>query len=458
MITLSRRNSIVSGSVAAGFSLVPGSVMGANERVDVAWIGVGARGNRLLGNFSRSGLMNVVALCDVDPVSEYMQEAATGFPRAKVYRDWRKLFDECANEFDAVVVMVPDHSHFPVTMAAMALGKHVFTEKPLARTFEEVSLMMAAAERYGVVTQMGNQGFSGDNYFQFKAWKEAGIIKNVRHIDAHINIGRSWVPHHTNPKYAVNALPEGETKPRQLDWDGWLAATPDRPFSSYYHPKKWRGWFQYGTGALGDWGAHIFDSIHHFLQLGMPEKIEVKKCVHPHPYIFPSASTLRFSFPARGHEPALTIDYYDGFKNHPPIPKSFEGRSIHLGKDPGKFIYSDELTFQGLHHGSPLQVIPYEKMRELLAAEALPRDFGKRSDHYANFLLAVKGVEETRSPFSIAGPLSQFLLLGGLAQRMGEEGLVLAFDRERQQFTNCDEANHYLQDVPRAGWEQYYKL
>ncbi|OUX37347.1 MAG: oxidoreductase [Kiritimatiellaceae bacterium TMED266] len=458
MSGFSRRESVLGGSIAAGLSLIPGSVLGANERVNVAWIGVSRRGNRLLSNFTRSDMMNVVALCDVDPISVYMQEAATRFPRAKVYRDWRTLFDECANEFDAVAVMVPDHSHFPITMAAMALGKHVYTEKPLARTFEEVSLLMAAAERYGVVTQMGNQGFSGDNYFQFKAWKEAGIIKNVRHIDAHINLGRSWIRHHADPHHAVDELPRGETKPLQLDWDGWLAATPDRPYSSYYHRYNWRGWFQYGTGAFGDWGAHIFDSIHHFLQLGMPESIEVKKCDHPHPYIFPSATTLRFAFPARDDEPPLTVDYYDGVKNYPPIPDSFEGRSLNLNKDPGKFIYSDELTFQGLHHGSPLQVIPYEKMRQLLAEDALPRNFGRRSDHYANFLLACKGVEQTRSPFSIAGPLTQFLLLGALAQRMGEKGLVLAFDREKQQFTNSDLANAYLKDVPRAGWEQYYTL
>ena len=126
MSGFSRRESVLGGSIAAGLSLIPGSVLGANERVNVAWIGVSRRGNRLLSNFTRSDMMNVVALCDVDPISVYMQEAATRFPRAKVYRDWRTLFDECANEFDAVAVMVPDHSHFPITMAAMALASAQF--------------------------------------------------------------------------------------------------------------------------------------------------------------------------------------------------------------------------------------------------------------------------------------------------------------------------------------------
>jgi predicted dehydrogenase len=453
-----RRNTLKAGGAAAAWSLIPGRVLGANEKVSVAWIGVGGRGNRLLSNFERSGLLHVAALCDVDLESEFVAEAKSRFPQAVLYADWRRLFDERADEFDAVMVMVPDHSHFPVTMAAMALGKHVYTEKPLARTFEEIDLMVQAADRHGVVNQMGNQGFSGDNYFQFKAWKEAGIIRDVRHVDAFINNGFSWYVHHYEKSKAVAGWPAAEPMPEHINWDVWMGTTPEHPYSTLYARNRWRGWQQYGTGAFGDWGAHIFDTMHHFLEFGMPASIELKKLEGRHELIFPMASTLGFTFPERHGLPALTVDYYDGWANLPPVPKEFEGREHDFNKDPGKFIFTDDLVFYGKHHGNPLQVIPYDRMRELLKAGRLPKDFGKHSDHYANFLLACKGEEEARSPFSIAGPLSQFLILGSIAQRIGHEGETLEFDREANRFSNSELANSLLADVPRKGWEQYYTL
>lgn len=451
---ITRRKSIFTGGAITGGMLIPGSALGANEKISIAFIGVGARGNTLLSMFEKSGLINVAALCDVDLSTEYVAQAKSRFPKAHVYDDWRKLFDEKSNEFDAVMVMVPDHSHFPITMTAMALGKHCYTEKPLARTFEEIALMTAAAKRYGVVTQMGNSGFSGPNYHQFKAWKAAGVIKDVTHIDAFINISFPWYGH------TVNRWPEGEKTPGHINWDVWLGTTPERPYSKAYARWGWRGWQQYGTGAFGDWGAHIFDSIHHFLELGMPERIEVKKLVGRNDYTFSRASTLRFSFPERNGMPALTVDYYDGRdeEDHPPEPPEFSGRENDYSKHPGKFIFSNDLTFFGGHHSTPLQVIPYDEMRELLKAGRLPKDFGHHSDHYANFLLACKGEEKTRSPFEVGGPLSQFLILGSLAQRIGEEGQTLKFDRDQKQFTNSKLANALLSDVPRKGWEQYYTL
>ncbi|QBG46716.1 Gfo/Idh/MocA family oxidoreductase [Verrucomicrobia bacterium S94] len=453
-MAVTRRGSLITGGIASSALLIPGSVLGANEKISIAFIGIGARGNTLLSLFEKSGLIHVAALCDVDLETDYVAEAKSRFPKACVYSDWRKLFDEKSREFDAVMVMVPDHSHFPITMAAMALGKHVYTEKPLARTFEEIELMTAAAKRYGVVTQMGNSGFSGPNYFQFKAWKEAGIIKNVRHVDAFINISFPWYGRR------ISSWPAGEKMPGHINWDVWLGTTPERPFSKEYARWSWRGWQQYGTGAFGDWGAHIFDSMHHFLELGLPEKIEIKKLVGRNDFTFSRASTLRFTFPERNGMPALRVDYYDGRseEDYPPEPAAFAGRENDYTKHPGKFIFSDSLTFFGGHHGTPLQVIPYGKMRELLQAGTLPKDFGRHSDHYTNFLLACKGEEKTRSPFEIGGPLSQFLVLGSIAQRMGTEGQILTFDRMKKCFSNNDRANALLKDIPRKGWEQYYTL
>ena len=455
---VSRRAGLFAGGTAAACSMIPGRVLGANEKVNVAWIGVGGRGNRLLGNFERSGILNVVALCDVDLESEYMAEAKARFPKAHLYDDWRKLFDEKAGEFDAVTVMVPDHNHFPITMAAMAIGKHVYTEKPLARTFQEIELMIGAAKRHGVVNQMGNQGFSGDNYFQLKAWKEAGMINNVRHVDAWITNGFNWYPYHYEASKMITAWPAGETKPPHLNWNVWMGATPEHAYSTKYSRVKWRGWQQYGTGAFGDWGAHIFDTMHHFLGFGLPESIEVKKLEGKNPFIFPKASTLGFKFPERNGLPALTVDYYDGWTNLPPLPKEFAGREHDFHRDPGKFIFTDDLVFYGKHHGSPLQIIPLDQMKEMLKAGAIQKNFGKHSDHYANFLLACKGVEEARSTFDIAGPLSQFLILGSLAQRIGNPGETLEFDRTTNRFKNSAQGNRLLAETPRKGWEQYYAL
>jgi len=447
-VNLSRRNALFAGGAAASAALVPGRVLGANEKVDVAWIGIGGRGPRIIQNFENSGILNVVALCDVHVDNKYMQEMQAKYPGAKVYQDWRRLFDEMSNRFDAVINLTPDHQHFPISMVSMAHGKPVYTEKPLARTFQEIDLMMAAEKKYGVATQMGNQGHSGDNYFQFQAWKEAGIISGVTHVDAYMNKGRRW-----HPWGDVQGYPTGAVKPAGLDWDIWRGVTPaDTVYDPKFHPGNWRGWYQYGTGCFGDWGAHVLDTIHQFLELGLPAKITAKKLEQPNTFIFPLSSTINFAFPARNGLPAMDIDWYDGQGNLPPIPAEFGDRNP---QDVGKFIYAKDYVFQGESHGAPLQIVPYEKYRELLKAGSVPRDFGKNSDHYKNFLLACKGEEKTRSPFSVSGPLSQMLCLGCLAQRLGGE---LHFDREKRRITNNPLADSLLKDDVRKGWEQYYKL
>lgn len=462
---ISRRKTLLAGTAATGWSLIPGKVLGANEKINLACIGVGQQGGGITGAFAQSGLANIVALCDVDiesasPVADgkagsygwasaNRSPAATAakHPDARKFQDFRVMFDRMANEIDAVSIGVPDHSHFPIAMAAMALGKHVYVEKPMAHTFQEVELMMAAAKRYKVATQMGNQGHSGANYFQFKAWKEAGIIKDVTHVDAYMNNARRW-----HPWGDVSGFPTGEKCPSTLDWDVWIGTAQPHEFSQKLHYGNWRGWYDFGTGCFGDWGAHILDTIHEFLDLGLPSSITAKKIVGPNPFIYPMASTINFRFPERGGMPSMDIDWYDGVGNMAPIPKEFAGRKI---QGPGKFIYSRETVFQGNNHGSPLQIVPYEKMRGLLEQGALPRDFGKHSSHYANYLLACRGDEQTRSPFSVAGPLSQVLVLGCLSQRLGG---TLEFDRQAKRITNHKLADSLLNPPPRKGWEQYYKL
>jgi len=447
---LTRRSSLIGATAATLGAGIPGKVLGANGKVNVAWIGVGGRGPRIISNFERSGLLNIVALCDVHVDNKNMQAMQAKFPQAYVYQDWRKLLDEKASEFDAVVVLTPDHNHFPITISAMALGKHVYTEKPLARTFQEIELLMAAEKKYGVVTQMGNQGHTSDNYNQFKAWQKDGIIKDVTHVDAYMNKWRRWHPWGDVPGY-----PTGAIKPAGLDWQTWLGVTPlDNVYDPKFHPGNWRGWHQYGTGCFGDWGAHILDTVHEFLELGLPQKITAKKRELPNDYVFPLASTINFDFPERNGMPAMDIDWYDGQENLPPVPGEFAGRTLDPMK-PGKFIYGKDYVFQGNSHAETLQIVPYEKMREMLKEGKLQKNFGKHPDHYESFLRACRGENTTNSRFSVSGPLSQMLVLGCLAQRLGG---TLEFDRTTKKITNNALANSLLKDNVRKGWEQYYKL
>lgn len=191
-------------------------VVGANKRINLACVGIGNRGGEILTEFDKTGLANIVALCDVDMGAPHTQANMAKFPSARQFKDFRQMFDKMANEIDAVMIGIPDHAHFPVCMMAMALGKHVYVEKPMARTFYEIELLMAMARKNkNLVTQVGNQGHSEANYFQFKAWKEAGIIKDVTAITAHMNSPRRW--HGWDTK--ISKFPNKEALPTTLDWD-----------------------------------------------------------------------------------------------------------------------------------------------------------------------------------------------------------------------------------------------
>jgi predicted dehydrogenase len=415
------------------------------ERINLAIIGIGGQGTNDCKTMHGTGHCNIVALCDTDMGSPPTLPLLQLYPDVPQFQDFRRMFDKMEKQIDAVVIATPDHSHFPAAMQAMALGKHVFVEKPLAHSFHEVDLLMAAERKYKIAAQMGNQGYSGGNYFQFKAWTEAGIIKNVTKIHAFMNSSRVW------HGWTVKGPPPIEPVPGTLDWDLWNGTAEMRPFSSKYHPYNWRAWYPYGTGAFGDWGAHILDAIHHFLDLGMPEKIKAVKREGDCDYIFPQTSTIAFRFPARGAQPPVEVTWFDGVNNRPPRPAQLDaGREL---PDNGKVIYSKNLAFLGGTHSATLRILPETKMKEM--SESLPKIIGQNSDHYLNFLLACKGEEKCRSSFDVAGPLTQVFLLGAIAQRLGG---TLSFDRRSRRITNRKDANGLLAPPLRKGWEQYYTL
>ena len=443
---------------------VPASGMaGAGERVNLACCGIGNRGGEDVIDLYETGLANIVALCDVDMGAPHTLTILEKFPNVPRFQDFRKMFDKMGKQIDVVSVGVPDHSHFAISMLAMSLGKHVYVEKPMARTFNEVELMMRAAKKYKVATQMGNQGHSEANYFQFKAWQDAGIIKDVTAVTAHMNGARRW--HGWDPR--ITKFPAGEPIPETLDWDTWHSAARHHDYNHDYVNGQWRCWYDFGMGALGDWGAHLIDTVHQFLDLGLPYEINPVKIEGHNKFFFPMASTLLFRFPERKNMPPVDITWYDGVNNIPQVPEGYGISELDpnipatsVGKiqpaklNPGKIIYSKELTFKGGSHGSTLSIIPEAKAREMeLKLPVVPVS---PSNHYKNFLLACKGEEKCRSPFEIAGPLSQVFNLGVLAQQLNTK---LLFDAKTKQITNNRLANELLTGTPsRRGWKEFYKV
>lgn len=447
------RRQFLARSFAAGaaLALLPSRAARAaadaanGPRLNVAFVGIGNRGNDMVKAFANSGLANLAVFCDVDPEGAHTQEIRTLYPDVPVCRDYRELFDAMGDRFDAVVIATPDHSHFPIAMHAMRAGKHVYLEKPLAHTFHEIELLMAMAGRSGVVTQMGNQGHSGNNFHQFKAWTEAGVIKDVTKVVAFMNSPRRW------HGWTVDGYPAGAEVPPGLDWDLWHVGRPLRPFSELLHPGNWRSWYDFGNGAFGDWGPHILDTAHRFLKLGLPHTIEAVHREGANAFIFPQASTIRFDFGPRGDLPPVEVFWYDGVNNRPPVPEELGGE---LKRPNGKFIFSKTLAFQGGTHGDTLRVMPESRMREL--APELPRVPTGFSDHVENFILACQGREEAQSPFAVSGPLSQVFVLGVIAQRLGGK---LRFDPVKKAFIDHPEANALLYGPkPRPGWEHVYRL
>ena len=434
-----------------------------NEKVNLACIGIGNRGGEIIKDLYKTGHCNIVALCDTDMGAPQTLEILKLFPDAPRFQDFREMFEKMETKIDAVVIGTPDFSHFPATMVSISLGKHVYVEKPMAHTFNEVELMMLAAKKHGVVTQMGNQGHSDPNYFQFKAWKEAGIIKDVTAITAHMNNARRWHKFDSN----IKSLPPAEPVPATLDWDTWLGTEQFHDYNKDYINGQWRCWYDFGMGALGDWGAHIIDTAHQFLELGLPNEINMLYAKGHNPFFFPYSSTIEFKFPARKNMPPCDITWYDGLDNLPPLPEGYgnlaldpnipppsNGAIAAAKLNPGKVIYSKELTFKGGSHGSTLSIIPEASAQEM--ASKLPEVPVSPSNHFANFLLACKGQEKTRSPFEIAGPLSQVFCLGVIAQQLNAK---LKFDPITKKFTNNDLANKLLIGAePRKEWRKVYKL
>ena len=453
MKSIKRRQFITqSAAVSAAATILPSYALGEDapsEKLNLAVIGCSNRGGSIGSDAINNSLTRCVALCDVVPSrADRLKKKMKGqCDDAIVFDDFREMFTKLGDKIDACTIGVPDHAHFPIAMLAMSLGINVYVEKPLAHTFEECELLMAAEKKYNVQCQMGNQGHSSKQRLQFQAWVDAGIIKNVRQVDACMNKGRRW-----HPWGDITGFPAAEEMPKGMNWDVWAGTAPKHAYNTKYDPGNWRGWYDYGNGAFGDWGPHTLDTVHRFLKLGLPHAIRAEKIEKPNEFIYPHGTTIAFDFAERGPDmPEMTINWYDGTKNRPASAQDIDIPTC------GKAIFSDDLTFVGATHSGSLKIVGGDKQDDVKGQlPELPKS-ETSTNHMDNFLRAAAGLDPyCNSSFAVSGPLTQVFMLGCIAQRLGEN---LQFDSETKQVTNNARANELLKGhAPRSGWEEYYKL
>jgi len=432
----SRRQVLGAAAGLAVATIVPRHVLGGaghvppSEKLNIAGIGIGGRGQ---GDLDEVGSENIVALCDVD--EHYAGDVFAKYPKARKWTDYRKMLDE-QKDIDAVVIATPDHTHAVITMAALKRGKHVYCEKPLTHSVWEARQITLAAREAGVATQLGNQGQASEGNRLVSEFIWDGAIGPVREVHA-------WCNRYISPR-GIGRPQETPPVPGTLNWDLWLGPAKHRPYHSCYLPFSWRGWWDFGTGVLGDIGCHQLDPVFRALKLGYPTTIEASSS-GVNDETAPLTSIVRFQFPAREGMPPLTLTWYDGGLMPERPPELEEGR---------RFGNADDNLFVG-DKGKMLghRLIPETKMKAYeVPAKTIPRSPG----HHKEWLIACKGGPPARSNFDWAGPLTEIVLMGNVALRMEkqlyEKGLKLHCDGPNMRITNLPEANKYIRDEYRDGW------
>jgi predicted dehydrogenase len=437
--SLSRRQFL--HGVAAGATLLTAAnwsrVHGAGEKLRVASVGVGGKGWSDLNGVAASAKVQVVALCDTDESDKFLGRAATKFPSAKRYTDWRKLLD-AASDFDAVIVSTPDHSHAPIALPAMQLGKHVFCQKPLTHSVFEARQMQLAAKKHGVVTQMGNQIQSHEAYRTAVKLVHDGVIGKVKEV-------HSWQAGAMRWMLADDRPTGSDPVPEKLHWDTWLGAAPERPFKEkLYHDFNWRAWQDFSNGQLGDFGCHILDPV--FLALGLTAPTTVRAEAPPlNREVWTKWSVVRYEFPGteRTAGKTLPLTWYDGEGKYPPREKLGLAKDFKLPGS-GSALIGDKGTLLIPHVDLP-RLLPAEKFADF-KVEKVPA-----VDHYVGWADACRGVGKTTSHFGYAGPLTETVLLGTIAIRV--PGETLMWDAAQLKVTNSAAADALLRKRYRKGWE-----
>ncbi|MBA7551060.1 Inositol 2-dehydrogenase/D-chiro-inositol 3-dehydrogenase [subsurface metagenome] len=418
-------------------------VVWPSDKLNLAFVGASGRGRSNLNQLKKLDV-NVVALCDVD-WNENVSKTFTEFPKAKRYKDFRVMLEK-QKDIDAVVISTPDHTHGVIAMAAIAMGKHIYCEKPLAHSLNEVRMITEAARKQGVQTQMGNQGHSFNEIRELVEVVNAGIIGDVTEViawcDRPAGGGVVSFPHGIK-------RPTGKFKtPKTLDWDLWLGPAQERPYHPIYAPRRWRGFIDFGCGALGDFGCHTLDPSFWALDLGSPESIiasttnQLKEVEYD---TFPTSSIIEYKFPKRDKKPPVKLTWYDG--GILPVQDD-RFANIKFGTNGALLIGEKGMIQHGSHGANPFTIIPFDKNAEI---NTPPQILERVEGHHIDWVNAIKTGKPASANFNYGGPLTETVLLGVVASFFRNQSVE--WETKGMKISNIEEANELLYPEFRKGWE-----
>jgi predicted dehydrogenase len=471
---VSRRNLLASAAGGSGALLIPSQVLGQSpktapsEKLNIAFVGIGGGyGTRALNELSSQ---NIVAVCDVDWRTREQQhvrfkpaiEEAALYPKARRFNDWRKMLEEMDKGIDGIVVCTPDHTHAVISITAMKMGKHVFCEKPLAHSVDEVRAMIAAGRKYKVATQTGVQGHASEDLRSMVEWVRDGAIGPVREV--HLFEG-ARPPRHSNGAAramhgsiydAIAHVNDKIPVPPEVKWDLWLGPAHVRPYNPMYLPIRWRSWLDFGTGVLGDHGPHYLDPVVWALDLGFPEVIEAATDPEYNPekntQTFPRSAIVHYRFPANGDRPPVSLTWYQS--QMPPRPR-FLKPDDELPSGGGMLVGDrGAIVFGPIYNGKPGAIVPgLVKLypEELDRSYKRPaRTLSRPQSQWLEWIECAKTGKQASANFDYGGLITQIALLGDIAIR--NRGALLRFDANEQRFTNCEGANKAFEYYSRPGW------
>jgi len=455
------------GMAAAAFTIVPRHTLGGpgfippSDKVNLAMIGVGGQGHHDMGEFLHIPEVQVVAVCDVakfndfgGPITEettgreparrrvdahYAEQTGNGsYQACTAHVDFYDMLEK-ESGLDAVSIATTDSLHAFAAMAAIKKGKHVYCQKPLTHDVWEARQLMLAAREKKVMTQMGNQGRAGESNRLVVEWIADGAIGEVREVHSWTDRPANWWPQ------GIDRPQETPSLPPMLDWDRWLGPAPMRPFHPIYTPFRWRGWWDFGTGALGDMGCHILDTPVWALNLGHP--LSVQASTTPlNNETAPLAAIVTYEFPQRGKMPPVKLTWYDGGLMPARPPELEEGRRLGA-QDGGTLFYGSTGTLMCAMFGDQARLIPESKMQ---AYKLPPKTLERTPGIYQDFINGIKTGKLPCSNFDVSGPLTEIVLLGNLAVRF--PGQRLLWDGDKMEVKNVAEANKFVKREYREGW------
>ncbi len=438
-----------SAAAAAGLMVVPRHILGGkgytapSDTLNIGCVGVGGMGSTDVRKVSSE---NVIALCDVDDtmIANFLKsdrnepDKLDMYMKARKYRDFRVMLDK-EKDIDAITVTTPDHTHAVIAMTAMKMGKHVYVQKPLTHTVKEARMLAETAQKMNIVSQMGNQGHAGEGARLINEWIWDGALGDVTEVHC-------WTNRPIWPQ-GIEAPKEIPSVPSTLDWNLWLGPARFRPYHPAYAPFVWRGWWDFGTGAIGDMGAHIMDQPFWALKLGHPKTVQASSTVFTEAS-YPIAETITYEFPARENLPPVRLTWYDGGLM-PPRPSDLEPGRMMGDSGGGVLFVGDKGKLMCSTYGDNPRIIPEAKMKEYQRPEpSIPRSPGIQ----AEWIEAIKAGKKSTTDFSYAGALTEVMLLGCIAVLLKEHKTILEWDPVKMEFPNLPEANQYVHKEYRNGW------